>query len=274
MVTLLHISDLHFGGKRARKLSEAVLRAEAELRPDAVVCSGDLVEWSETNRPWQEVRAFLRRLISPVVVTPGNHDIERFNPVYRLFRPLARYRRWVEREVDTVTELHGAIIVGLGTPRRWSFHLGHISRGQLELARRAFARAPAGTVKVVTMHHGIGALGNGPVRGLVRDHIWSSGRIRRSLLDIGADLVLSGHSHFPYAERITEGGRSFVWAQAGTAGSHRFSRNCEPRNYVSVVRATAFRIMIEWWHYLEPSGSFARERSLTLSLGEPLAQAG
>jgi 3',5'-cyclic AMP phosphodiesterase CpdA len=263
MVKLLHISDLHFGRRRARALSEAVLRTEAELRPDAVVCSGDLVEWSEINGPWHEVRTFLRRFTAPLVVTPGNHDIERFNPINRLLHPLARYRRFIEREVDSVTELPGAVIVGLGTPRWWSFDLGHISRRQIELARRAFANVKQGILKVVTLHHGIGH-----ERGAVRrEAVWGSGRLRRALLEMGAQLVLSGHAHVPRAERIEGQGSALVWAQAGTMGSHRY-RSGLGRNSLSVVHATAERVVIEWWHYVERLGRFAPESQVALALPE------
>src|SRR5690606_3465747 len=76
VVTLLHISDLHFGLRRARRVAEAILRVEDDVRPHAVVCSGDLVEWSETDGPWRELRAFLDRLSKPKLVVPGNHDLE------------------------------------------------------------------------------------------------------------------------------------------------------------------------------------------------------
>lgn len=268
MVTLLHISDLHFGRARARTISEAVLRAEAELKPDAVVCSGDLVEFSEIQGPWREVRTFLRRIAAPLVVTPGNHDIERFNPINRLLRPFERYRRCVGTDIDTVTELPGAVIVGLGTPRRWSFHLGHISLDQLEWAERVFARAGRGALKVVTMHHGLART----APGLVRQHVWGGRRIGQALVRMGAHLVLSGHAHAPHAARI-EGpsGRALVWAQAGTTGSHRFARSLrEARNSLSVIRASASKIAVEWWHYVEQLEIFERTEATTLLLPEPV----
>jgi 3',5'-cyclic AMP phosphodiesterase CpdA len=251
MVTLLHISDLHFGVRRARALVEAILRAEAEVAPDAVVCSGDLVEWSETNGPWREARAFLRRIAAPLVVIPGNHDIERFNPVGRLLWPLDRYRRFVG-DVDTVRTVPGAVIVGLGTPRRWTVHLGHISRAQIALARAAFAAAAPGALKVLTLHHGLE-----PERpGLLREHVRGASRLKRALGEMGAHLVLSGHGHFPRVERIGNGDQGFVWAQAGTTGSHRFKRHRVQRNSLSVLRASVDHVAVEWWHYVDRALGF------------------
>ncbi len=259
MLTLLHISDLHFGRARARVLSEAVLHAEASIKPDAVVCSGDLVEWSGTSGPWQEARAFLRRLVSPRLVTPGNHDIERFNLLYRLWRPFGRYHRYVAPQIDSVLDLERAVVVGLGTPRRWSLQLGHLSDGQLALARGAFARAGEGKLRVVTMHHPLL-----PEPGAFwREHVWGARRILQRLLQIGAQLVLTGHSHFPRAERIEDGqGRALVWAQAGSAGSPRLTAKRCAHNSLNVIRATTSRLVVEWWHYLDEVGRFARAASL------------
>ncbi len=253
MVTLLHISDLHFGRAHASKLADAILEAEDRIRPHAVVCSGDLVEWSGTDRPWREVRAFLQRLVSPRLVIPGNHDIERLNLFNRLIKPLGRYRRFVHHEPDPVVEVPGAVLAGIGTPRRWSIDLGHVSTAQLNRVRQAFAKAGKGVLKVVAMHHGLLT----PHRGLFRGHVWGAERARRELLAMGADLVLSGHSHFPHAERLSdETGRSLIWAQAGTAGSPRYSRRRCLRNSFSVIRRELGQLLIEWWYYDERKRTF------------------
>src|SRR5262245_57641356 len=113
MLTLLHISDLHFGRAHARKLSDAILRTEDDVKPHAVVCSGDLVEWTEVTSAWHEVQAFLMRLVSPTFVVPGNHDIPRLDFINRLRAPFARYQRYVRHELEGMLEVPGAMIVGL-----------------------------------------------------------------------------------------------------------------------------------------------------------------
>src|SRR5262245_66088065 len=77
--TLLHISDLHFGRKYTQRMGDAVLAAAERIRPDAVVVSGDLVEWAENRFNWREVAAFLGKFRAPVLAVPGNHDIDRAN---------------------------------------------------------------------------------------------------------------------------------------------------------------------------------------------------
>ncbi len=44
MLSLLHVSDLHFGPAYLPMVGEAVLRAAQELSPDIVVASGDFTQ--------------------------------------------------------------------------------------------------------------------------------------------------------------------------------------------------------------------------------------
>ena len=51
-VTLIHISDLHFGSPYQPEVGEAVLDLAHSLRPSAVACTGDLVQFAEQRGPW------------------------------------------------------------------------------------------------------------------------------------------------------------------------------------------------------------------------------
>src|SRR5690606_25357046 len=93
--TILHISDLHFGGRHAERMAEAVHQAAEQIEPDAVIASGDLVEWAEQTAAWQAVGSFLRRFRPPVLAVPGNHDIERADLIGRFTRPFRGYRRHI-----------------------------------------------------------------------------------------------------------------------------------------------------------------------------------
>jgi 3',5'-cyclic AMP phosphodiesterase CpdA len=260
---LLHISDMHFGGSHARDRAEAVLRTEAEVKPDAVVCSGDLVEWAEAKGAWQEVRAFFQKLVAPLLVIPGNHDLPRINVIARIFSPLASYRRHVHEEVNTTLELKNAVIVGLSTARFWSLDRGHISREQIEWARQALSGAKQGRVKVIAMHQAL----RGICTGIRRHQVYGAQRALRSFADMGADLVLSGHSHFAHSEHIVaDSGRSLVWVQAGATGSSRFRRTREQQNSLNVIRAKAGEVIIECWRYMEKLKDFSWAETTTHQL--------
>ena len=113
------------------------------------------------------------------------------------------------------------------------------------------------------MHHGLAPHGS-----LLRDHIWGASRLRQALLEMGAQLVLSGHGHFPHTRRIEEDGRSLLWVQAGSAGSPRLAPRCS-RNSLNVVRAAYDRLVVEWWYYVEKLGAFELEATVEHPLGEP-----
>lgn len=281
MVKLVHISDLHFGPSHADRVSRAVLDAIERITPDAVICSGDLVEWAELSRAWKKLRAFLDGITVPTLVVPGNHDLQRFNLLSRLLRPWQSYHRFVHPQLDRTLHVPGAVIVGLGTPRRWSIDLGHISRAQLTFAHGEFAAAPTDAVRVVVLHHGLRSAGD-----LIRKHVWGSARAARRLLAAGTHLVLSGHRHFPYTETVVgPGNTALVWAQAGTAASHRFRR--APSNSISVVRFASrantndsgaatppdVGLTLEWWYYNRTRGFEPREsREHRVSSGQERAR--
>ena len=79
-LTLLHISDLHFGPPFVPKVGETLLQKAAELHPDIVVISGDFTQRAKPEQ-FQAARDFLGRLPRvPHIVVPGNHDV----PLYRV----------------------------------------------------------------------------------------------------------------------------------------------------------------------------------------------
>ncbi|MEZ4301949.1 MAG: HipA N-terminal domain-containing protein [Polyangiaceae bacterium] len=93
MVTILHLSDLHFGRKHrfekeglgtllSRVVTDLAERADRDgLRPDLVVLSGDFAEYGkheEFNQAATFVRGLAAHLSLPprrFVIVPGNHDI-------------------------------------------------------------------------------------------------------------------------------------------------------------------------------------------------------
>ncbi|HET6611862.1 MAG TPA: metallophosphoesterase [Kofleriaceae bacterium] len=260
MTTLLHISDLHFGDAYAERVGRAVIEVIARVQPDAVIASGDLVEWAEYPRSWRDLRGFLRRIESPMITIPGNHDIDRLNVASRLRHPFRAYQRAVHPDIDRVLAIPGAHIVGIGTPKRWTLDLGFVSEAQIEWTESAFAGAAPGALKVLTLHHGLRSLG--PAR--FRRHVRGNQRVLACARKMGVDLVLTGHSHFPHAEVMAGGnGHSLVWSQAGTATCRRFRPPF--RNAVSVVRAGPERIDIEVWGFRRKEARFLHDRNTSFS---------
>lgn len=256
MATILHISDLHFGWPYVPEVGDAVHRAIDETAPDAVVVSGDLVQRGDFERLWLEAKRFLARITRPKLVIPGNHDIPLWNPLRRLLAPFTHFRRHIAPELDPVLHLPGAVIAGISTPRFWTVDLGFVSRGQLARVRRAFEAATPGALRVVTMHHGLVPQARA---GLARHHVRGHARAARELAAMGADVVLSGHNHYPHVvEILPDGaGRAIVCAQAGTACSKRLrpAKGCVPQS-VSIVRSRGRRFSVELHYFCAEERAF------------------
>ena len=88
-LTLLQISDLHFGPPYIEKIGEAALRIAPELKPDAVIVSGDLTQRAKREQ-FEAAKEFMSRLPDvPRLVIPGNHDV----PLYRFYERMFNFRQ-------------------------------------------------------------------------------------------------------------------------------------------------------------------------------------
>ena len=130
MLTLLQISDLHFGPMFLPEVGEALLRAAAEIQPDVVVASGDFTQRAKPAQ-FADARAFLDRLPAvPRIVVPGNHDIPLYRVHERLLSPYGLYRKHISAELDTVLARDDATIVALNTTAPWL----RVTDGRIQLA--------------------------------------------------------------------------------------------------------------------------------------------
>jgi 3',5'-cyclic AMP phosphodiesterase CpdA len=75
-LTIVHLSDLHFGGVADLAQIEELERLVPTLEPDVITFSGDLTQRSRHGE-FQRARALVRRFqeTAPTLVVPGNHDV-------------------------------------------------------------------------------------------------------------------------------------------------------------------------------------------------------
>jgi 3',5'-cyclic AMP phosphodiesterase CpdA len=187
-VRILHVSDLHMGKREDGALERALGGLAARLAPDLIVATGDL---THRGRRAQHERAagLLRSLGPPVVAVPGNHDIPYTFPA-RFTRPWAEFERLWER-TEPVYQTDGLVLVGLNSVRPWRHQSGGLRSRRLAWAAERFAEAPPGALRVAAMHHQmIGAPWRTRKRPVAR-----RSHVLAALLDAGAELVLSGHTH-------------------------------------------------------------------------------
>lgn len=210
---LFHISDVHFGAED-RVALDAVARAIAAERPDALVCTGDLTQRAK-HREYARASEWFGSLGLPILLEPGNHDLPYFNLWERLTDPYRRYSR-LEQAVAGVFASRDVVLVPLRTTvrmqRRFPWSDGVVTRRSLEatLARLALLAGDPRTI-IVTAHHPL----LGPLGSRHNPTIGGNDAFER-IASAGADAILSGHVHVPFDEIRERGGASARMIGAGT----------------------------------------------------------
>ena len=185
---VLQVSDLHAGTEEEPEVEGDLRTLVRESGPELVVVSGDL---THRNTAAQHDRAatLLRSLEAPLLVIPGNHDIPRWPP-WRFTRTFDEFRRqWPE--LEPVYSSERLVVCGLNSVRPWKQQGGAVRSSQIERVRETFAAAPAPAFRMVAVHHHL--LG-APWRSTKRTIANRSGLLG-SLVDAGAELIVSGHVH-------------------------------------------------------------------------------
>jgi 3',5'-cyclic AMP phosphodiesterase CpdA len=259
VVTLLQISDLHFGPPYLPDVGEHVLRIAATLEPDAIVVCGDLTQRA-TREQFAQARAFLDRLPPvPRIVVPGNHDVPLYRILERWRNPHGLYREFIHDKLDHVRALDGALVVALdSTAPRSSISNGRIHRGQLEFCAAAFRDAPAGAARIVVAHHHFA-----PAPDYERDQTMARAkRAMNRFVDLGVDLILGGHLHRAYIGNsldIYPGNhrdRGIIIVQCGTTTSHRGRGREREKNSLNLIAIDDDTLRIAHYMHFHEHGGF------------------
>lgn len=230
MLTLAHISDLHFGD--ASPLAVNALSDELNaMAPDVIIATGDLTQGGRKSE-FQQASEFLSRLHSEVLVLPGNHDVPVRNLWARFVAPYARYEKHIGADINPVLADDRVTAVGLNSARRaaldinWSF--GRLSRRQIGHAVQNLRAGAVGSLRVVAVHH---PFVQGP--GTAGSRIVGRGEEALSAFaENGLDILFTGHVHVSKAEAVDVNGRGVVIAQAGTAASRRTRGQAPSYNFI------------------------------------------
>lgn len=273
MLTLLHVSDLHFGPPYHPEVGEALQRFARELEPDVIVASGDFTQRAREEQ-FREAREFLDRLPAvPLVVTPGNHDVPLYRVMERLLSPLANYQRHISESLDTVTEVPGAIIVSLNSTAPYhAITNGRVHRWQLDFARRAFEGSDPETFRVLVAHHHFAP----PPDFEGASAMPKAKRALDAFTAMRVDLILGGHLHRAYIGNSLDvyAGRDrdhgIVIAQSGTTTSRRGRAREREKNSFNVIRLDGRLIRVT--HYMffdQPQAFVATSRHIFYRGGRP-----
>ncbi|WP_411277477.1 metallophosphoesterase family protein [Gaiella sp.] len=241
---LIHISDLHRGTREAPALDDALVALCEELRPEAVIASGDLANRGRSTE-FEAAKALLDRLPAPTLVVPGNHDLPYRFPT-RFTSPWDRFTD-VFATTDPVLRTDHAVICGLNSARPWRHQGGRLGPSRLAAAAAVLRDAPPNALRVVALHH---HLSGAPWRASRKFPLKDRDKALRSLASAGADLVLGGHIHQSTAvgrqafEALDDNRVSLVLATAPGFGRPRPHRLGEA-NGLHVVRWTNHDLVIE-----------------------------
>ena len=237
---ILHGSDFQVGKPHLRHVAQAFLEFARALAPDLVVIAGDLTQRARVAE-FREARSVLDALApTPVVVTPGNHDVPLYRFWERLVAPYVNWRRFVGRDLDTVTRVAGATVVALNSsaPRR-AIVGGRVDAPQVALARQAFQDAEPGEARILVVHHHFlptaDGFGGRPLPG--------AEDLLRAFETMGVDLILGGHVHQTHLrtsrDLIAGPGEGIPLVTCGTTASSRGRGPEAGRNTLNVIRLGA-----------------------------------
>lgn len=260
MLTILHVSDLHFGPPYVPHVGESVIRAAHELTADVIVASGDFTQRAKREQ-YAAAREFLDRLPDlPTVVVPGNHDVPLYRVFERVFAPYRLYHEYISEELDAVYRLDDAMIVALNStsPLR-AITNGRIDQSQLDFCAHAFASAPAGVARLVVTHHHFA-----PAPDYEGGQVMP--RAQRAIdtfSDLGVEMVLGGHLHRAYIGNSLDvyPGRDrehgIIIVQSGTTTSRRGRVREREKNTLNMIRIGEDRIRITHYMYFDEMLGFA-----------------
>ena len=267
-VQLLHLADLHFGGLADIRQIEALERMIPDLRPDAVVISGDVGQRARHGE-FQRARAFIRlaQATAPVLIMPGNHDVQWWRRPFVGGRAMYRkFRQYFSDDLTPTLKLPEAVIASVLTSHGLSLasvtHVndftvkGHLPKREIDRARRVFAGAPAEAARVLVVHHNVLRGDISQRMGLAR---WRTAQ--RRIVDSGADVVLCGHDHQEAAD-VLDG--KVVVSTTGTLSVRTRGGRPSCFNFVTIepsaVQVAFFRWEADGGRF-RPSDTFAFARA-------------
>jgi Icc protein len=180
---IVHISDIHCGPEFQRNVFEAAADEINNLKPDALVVTGDLTE-NGLLAQYRLAREVIDSIkCSKKVVCSGNHDYR--STGYLLFKRFFPSKKVIKVGDCVLT------IVSTARPERNDGEVGH---RQVVWLERTLARYK-GLTKVVAMHHHLIQV---PDTGPDNIPVVDAGDTLRGILEAHVDLVLAGHRHRPW----------------------------------------------------------------------------
>lgn len=216
---LIQFSDVHFGVEHRRACAAAIDYAHATPN-DLILVTGDVTQKGLPNE-FAAAGAWIRAMPDPRFVVVGNHDVPYYSAMARLFWP------WRAFEAATGHPAHDGefkrdnlMVRGVTTARGWQARLnwskGVIDLDQTRRAAAALRQAPVGALRILACHHPLIEMIGTPMTGDVK----RGDAAAEIFAEAGVDLIMTGHTHIPFALPIDLTDRCSYAVGCGTL-SHR-----------------------------------------------------
>lgn len=181
MTLVIHISDLHFG-RADPVIAEALLDEINALQPSLVAIAGDITHRARRVH-FKAARDWLDRIVPPVLVVPGSHDIPLYDVMRRFAAPRERYMHYISSDLAPCFIDDEIAVCGIDSTTNLALKAGQITREQAE--RVAALLAPQGNLwRIVVVHHPL-------------ERVSGRADTVQLLEATGVDLVLAGYTHVP-----------------------------------------------------------------------------
>jgi 3',5'-cyclic AMP phosphodiesterase CpdA len=260
MRTIVHLSDIHFG-RVDYDLIEPLIAIVKEIKPDVTVVSGDLTQRAK-SREFEEARGFLKRLPTPQIIVPGNHDVPLYNVFDRFIQPLDEYREFITEDMEPFFKDDEIAVLGINTARSFVIKGGRINETQIARIRERMCELDHTMTKIIVTHHPFDL----PDTYHERELVGRAKLAMEALADCGADVLLAGHFHLSYtghtAERYKIDNYSALVIQAGTATSTRGRGEANSFNVLKIDHPTISVQRIVWKPEEKAFGVFKTEEFL------------
>jgi 3',5'-cyclic AMP phosphodiesterase CpdA len=230
----IHCGEITFSGKRM----ESIVQDVNGMKPDLVIVVGDLTaagyEWE-----FAEAADWLGQLECPSVVVPGNHDAR--NVGYLHFEHFfgdrfSNFRLHFDSERAVALGATGVTVVAVDSSEP-DLNEGQIGRERYPWIRQQF-RDPDDLKLFVIHHHLVAIPGTGRERNTIND----AGDVLAELVQLGVDVVLSGHKHVPYFWGIS----GLLICNSGTATTKRL-RGLTPASWNELeMDAESIRVYLHY----------------------------
>ena len=217
MVEIIQISDLHYGSEFVPDYMENIIQYIEEIKPDAVICTGDIVHKGRVVQ-FNNFLPYLNRIkeLTNFLAVPGNHDVKNSGLVFfeKLIGP--RRSRLLLEDKDT-------IIVGICSARD-DMAEGRIGDEQLDWLGRQFNKNLEN--RIIALHHHLIPI---PMSGQKFTTVRDAGEILELTQLFEVDLVLMGHRHVAHSYIISwRNSSSTTFLYSGTSTSNKVRADDSP----------------------------------------------